>query len=162
MIEVFRKVYEVIPSKLLLIGDGPERHNMEQLCRDIGLCHEIRFLGKQDAIEELLAVADLFIMPSASESFGLAALEAMACEVPVISTNVGGLPEVNINGQTGFLSEIGNVEEMARNAIHILGNEDVLQEFRKNALEQARRFDIHNILPFYEEYYEEVLKTAVY
>ena len=159
---IFQKVYERLPSKLLLIGDGPERHNLEELCRKLGLCHETRFLGKQDAVEELLAVSDLFIMPSQAESFGLAALEAMACEVPVISSNAGGLPEVNIHGKTGYLSNIGDVEDMARNAIHILENDDVLRQFRTNALEQARRFDIDNILPFYEAYYEEVVKTAVY
>ncbi|MCB0581744.1 MAG: N-acetyl-alpha-D-glucosaminyl L-malate synthase BshA [Phaeodactylibacter sp.] len=162
VIRIFQKVYERLPSKLLLIGDGPERHNLEELCRKLGLCHETRFLGKQDAVEELLAVSDLFIMPSQAESFGLAALEAMACEVPVISSNAGGLPEVNIQGKTGYLSEVGDVEGMARNAIHILENDDVLREFRKNALEQARRFDIDNILPHYEAYYEEVVKTAVY
>lgn len=162
VIRIFQKVYERLPSKLMLIGDGPERHNLEELCRKLGLCHETRFLGKQDAVEELLAVSDLFIMPSQAESFGLAALEAMACEVPVISSNAGGLPEVNIQGKTGYLSEVGDVEGMARNAIHILENDDVLREFRKNALEQARRFDIDNILPHYEAYYEEVVKTAVY
>ncbi|MCO6479507.1 MAG: N-acetyl-alpha-D-glucosaminyl L-malate synthase BshA [Phaeodactylibacter sp.] len=162
VIRIFQKVYERLPSKLLLIGDGPERHNLEELCRKLGLCHETRFLGKQDAVEELLAVSDLFIMPSEAESFGLAALEAMACEVPVISSNAGGLPEVNIHGKTGYLSEVGDVEDMARNAIHILENDDVLRKFRVNALDQARRFDIDNILPHYEAYYEEVVKTAVY
>ena len=157
----FKKIYDKIPSKLLLIGDGPERRNLEDLCRDLGLCEEIRFLGKQDAIEELLAVSDLFIMPSESESFGLAALEAMACEVPVISTDVGGLPEVNLHGVTGFLSQVGDIDDMARNAISILSNDEQLQNFRKNALDQAKRFDIENILPQYEEYYEEILKTAV-
>lgn len=160
VIKVFKEVYKKIPSKLLLIGDGPERHNVEDLCRRTGLCHEIRFLGKQDAVEELLAIADLFIMPSQSESFGLAALEAMACEVPVISTNAGGLPEVNIQGVTGFLSPVGAVEEMAKNAITILSDDSMLQEFRQNALKQARRFDINNILPQYEAYYEEVLEAA--
>jgi len=162
VLHVFKRIYDRLPSKLLMIGDGPERQHLEDLCREMKLCHETRFLGKQDAIEELLAVSDLFIMPSASESFGLAALEAMACEVPVISTNVGGLPEVNIHGETGFLSEVGDVEDMAKNAIHILENDKELTRFRKNALEQARRFDIDNILPHYENYYEEVLKTAVY
>lgn len=162
VIHIFHKVYQRIPSKLLLIGDGPERHNLEELCRKLGLCHETRFLGKQDAIEELLAVADLFIMPSEKESFGLAALEAMACEVPVISSNAGGLPEVNIHGKTGYLSNVGDVEDMARNAIRILENDALLQEFRANALAQARRFDIDQILPDYEAYYEEVLKMAVY
>lgn len=162
VIYIFQKVYQRIPSKLLLIGDGPERHNLEELCRKLGLCHETRFLGKQDAVEELLAVSDLFIMPSEAESFGLAALEAMACEIPVISSSAGGLPEVNIHGKTGYLSDIGDVEDMARNAIHILEHDDILREFRTNALEQARRFDIDKILPQYEAYYEEVVKTAVY
>ncbi len=157
---VFKKVYDKIPSKLLLIGDGPERHAMEELCRKIGLSHEVRFLGKQDAVEELLAVSDLFIMASESESFGLAALEAMACEVPIISTNVGGLPELNIHGQTGFLSNVGDIEQMAQNAINILSDDVALQQFRKNALEQARRFDIDLIVPEYEAYYEEVLKQS--
>jgi len=160
VILVFKKVYEKIPSKLLLIGDGPERHSMEELCRKLDLSHEVRFLGKQDAIEELLAVSDLFIMASESESFGLAALEAMACEVPVISTNVGGLPEVNIHGKTGFLSEVGDIEQMAHHAITILSDEELLQQFRKNALAQARRFDIDKILPEYEAYYEEVVKAS--
>lgn len=162
VVYVFKKIYKEIPSKLMLIGDGPERRNMEDLCRKIGLCHEIRFLGKQDAIEELLAVSDLFVMPSQSESFGLAALEAMACEVPVISTNVGGLPEVNIHGKTGYLSNVGDVDDMAKNAISILSDDEKLKQFRRNAKAQAELFDIDNILPQYEEYYETILKTAVY
>ena len=159
VLQVFKRVYDEMPSKLLLIGDGPERHNLEELCRKMKLCHETRFLGKQDAVEELLAISDLFIMPSGSESFGLAALEAMACEVPVISSNIGGLPEVNIHGETGYLSEVGDVEDMAANAISVLKDEEKLKWFRNNALEQARRFDIDNILPQYEHYYEEIVKT---
>ena len=135
---------------------------MEELCRKIGLCDEIRFLGKQNAVEELLAISDLFVLPSGNESFGLAALEAMACEVPVISSNVGGIPEVNIHGKTGFLSDVGNVEEMAKYAIHILKDDAVLKEFRANALHQAEQFNITKILPQYEAYYEEILRTAVY
>ncbi len=162
VIHIFKQVHDKIPSKLLLIGDGPERRKLEDLCRKIGLCDEIRFLGKQDAVEELLAISDLFIMPSASESFGLAALEAMACEVPVISSNVGGLPELNINGVTGFLSTLGNVNEMAKNAITLLENEALLTEFRHNALKQAKRFDISNILPEYEKYYEYILEEKVH
>lgn len=162
VLKVFAKVYKEVPCKLLLIGDGPERHNLEELCRKMELCHETRFLGKQDAVEELLAIADLFIMPSGSESFGLAALEAMACEVPVISSDVGGLPEVNIHGKTGYLSPVGDVEDMARNALSILKDDKKLQEFRGHALAQAKRFDIHNILPQYEAYYEEIVKTTVY
>lgn len=162
VIYIFKKVYEKIPCKLLLIGDGPERQYLEELCRQIGLCDEIRFLGKQDAVEELLAIADLFIIPSGNESFGLSALEAMACEVPVISTNVGGLPEVNIHGVTGYLSDVGNIDEMAKYAIQLLENEEMHQQFRKNALEQAQRFDIENILPHYEAYYEEVMEKAMH
>ena len=162
VVQIFHRVHQHLPSKLLLIGDGPERRNAEELCRELHLCNDIRFLGKQDAIEELMAVADIFLIPSENESFGLAALEAMACEVPVISSNAGGLPEVNIHGQTGFLSDVGNVEEMANYAIQILSNEDVLNRFRENALAQAKRFDIANILPQYEQYYEEILKAAVY
>jgi N-acetyl-alpha-D-glucosaminyl L-malate synthase BshA len=161
VILIFKQVHEKVPSKLLMIGDGPERQNVERLCRDLGLTQEVRFLGKQDAIEELLAICDLFIIPSESESFGLAALEAMACEVPVISSNSGGLPEVNIHGVTGFLSFPGNVDEMAHNAIQLLSDEEMLQNFRANALAQAKRFDIHNILPHYESYYEEVLERSV-
>src|SRR5690606_29268655 len=145
---------------LLLIGDGPERHSLEELCRKIGLCDEIRFLGKQDAIEELLAIADLFLMPSESESFGLAALEAMACEVPVISSDTGGLPEVNIHGETGFMSSVGDIKSMADHSIKLLTDEEMLTRFRLNALEQARRFDLDNILPQYEAYYEKILHSA--
>lgn len=162
VVRIFEKVYQKMPSKLLLIGDGPDRYNAEQLSRTLGLGHEVRFLGKQDAIEELLAIADLFIMPSGSESFGLAALEAMACEVPVISSNVGGLPEVNIHGKTGFLSDLGNVEEMAHFAIEILKNDDTLQQFKANAFAQAKQFDVENIIHFYEDYYEEIVETCVY
>jgi N-acetyl-alpha-D-glucosaminyl L-malate synthase BshA len=162
VIKVFAKVYEQIPAKLLLIGDGPERRNAEQACRELGLCDHIRFLGKQDAVEELLAVSDLMILPSGNESFGLAALEAMACEVPVISSNAGGLPEVNIHGETGFLSDVGDVESMAKNALHILKDEETLAGFRERALARARLFDVDQIVPQYEAYYEHILKTAVF
>ena len=162
VIRVFQKVYEKVPSKLMLIGDGPERRHAEDLCREIGLCHEVRFLGKQDAVEELLAISDLFLIPSESESFGLAALEAMACEVPVLSSNAGGLTEVNIHGETGFISKIGDVDDMAANAISILADEKVLQKFRANALKQAERFDIKHVLPQYEAYYQEILEKSMY
>jgi L-malate glycosyltransferase len=157
---IFKKVHEKINSKLLMIGDGPERQHVERLCRELGICDDVRFLGKQDAIEELLAICDLFLIPSESESFGLAALEAMACEVPVISSNGGGLPEVNLHGVTGFLSDPGKVDEMAGYAIQLLGDDELLARFRANALAQARRFDIENILPDYEAYYEEVLEKS--
>ena len=160
VVRVFKQVRDKLPSKLLMIGDGPERQHAERLCREMGTCDDVRFLGKQDAIEELLAICDLFIMPSESESFGLAALEAMACEVPVISTNAGGLPEVNIHGVTGFLTDPGDVDGMARHAIQLLSDETMLSQFRKNALAQAQVFDINNILPDYERYYEEVLSNS--
>ena len=161
VIRVFHKVYQEIPCKLLLIGDGPERGNLESLARELNLSHEIRFLGKQDAVEELLAIADLFIIPSANESFGLAALEAMACEVPVISTNVGGLPEVNTDGVTGFLSEVVDVDSMAENALRIIRDPETHRQFRERALARAREFDISNVLPKYENYYERVIARSV-
>lgn len=157
VIRVFQKVNKHVPSKLLMVGDGPERPNLENLCREIGLCSEIKFLGKQDAIEELLAISDLFILPSGQESFGLAALEAMACEVPVISSNAGGLPEVNINGVTGYMSDIGDVESMAANALKILSDDSVLATMRTNALAQAQKFNIEYILPQYEDYYKKLI-----
>ena len=162
VVKIFAQVRAELPAKLLLVGDGPERQKLEQLCRELGLCADIRFLGKQDAVEELLAVSDLFIMPSASESFGLSALEAMACEVPVISTNVGGLPEVNLHGVTGFCSDLGEVDEMAANALKLLKDEGLHQEFQKAALEHAKKFSIENILPQYEAYYEKVIQRSVY
>ena len=157
-IYAFEIVRKQIPAKLLLVGDGPERPRLERLCRDLGLYEDVRFLGKQDAVEEILAVADLFIIPSANESFGLAALEAMACEVPVISSNAGGLPEVNIHGTTGFLSDIGDVASMAENSLRLLQNPELLQTFRTNALAHAKTFDISFILPQYEAYYQKVLE----
>lgn len=159
VIESFGKIKEMIPAKLLLIGDGPERVKMEKLCRDLGLCDDIRFIGKLDAIEEVLSVADLFFMPSEKESFGLAALEAMACEVPVISSNSGGLPELNIHGETGFLSNVGDVDDMVKNALHILSEEN-LSNFKANAKKRADQFDIKKIVPLYEEYYKEVVESV--
>lgn len=161
VIAVFGKVRSLIPAKLLLVGDGPERSRMEELCRELGRCEDIRFLGKLEAIEEVLSVSDLFLMPSEKESFGLAALEAMSCEVPVISSNAGGLPELNINGQSGFVSEIGDTEDMARNAIHILDDSN-LQKFKEGALSRAKDFEVDKILPLYETLYEKTqLRTQV-
>lgn len=157
IIQVFAKLKKQIPSKLLLVGDGPERGPMEQLSRDMNLGEDVRFVGKLDAIEEVLSVADLFLMPSEKESFGLAALEAMACEVPVISSNTGGLPELNVQGVTGFLSNVGDVDDMVKNAMYILQDEN-LPTFKANALARAKEFDITNIVPMYERYYEKVLE----
>lgn len=156
VVEVFNKVRSNIPSKLLLVGDGPERAKIEKLCRELTHCRDVRFLGKQEPVEELLAVADLFILPSETESFGLAALEAMACEVPVISTNAGGLSEINKEGITGYLSNVGDVDDMANKALKILKDDDILQQFKQAAYKQAQTFDIENILPLYEQFYEKV------
>lgn len=160
VVKVYKQVSEKIPAKLLLVGDGPDRPNVEQLCRELEICSGVRFLGKQEAIEELLAISDVFMIPSGSESFGLAALEAMACEVPVISSNVGGLPEINIHGQTGYLSDVGDVDDMARHTIELLGNPELLEQFRKNAYAQAQKFSLANILPMYESFYERIVKQV--
>jgi N-acetyl-alpha-D-glucosaminyl L-malate synthase BshA len=157
VVRIFDIIQKEIPAKLLLIGDGPERSNIEKVCRELGVCNKVTFLGKQEAIEEILSICDLFILPSESESFGLSALEAMACEVPVISTNTGGLPEVNIHGVTGFLSNIGDYQNMAANSLILLQNDTLLVQFRKNALEQAKNFDLDRILNQYLEVYEEMI-----
>lgn len=160
VIYIFKIVNDQIPSKLLMIGDGPERSRCEDLSRRLGLSADVRFLGKQDAIEELLAVSDVFLLPSASESFGLAALEAMACQVPVVSSNIGGIPEVNICGQTGYTSGIGMVDKMAEDVLKILQDDQTLNRFRASALAQAARFDIEEIIPKYEVYYQQVLEKS--
>lgn len=157
VIKVFNKIADKIPSKLLLIGDGPERSRAEKECREISNGEHIRFLGKIDVVEEILSICDLFILPSETESFGLAALEAMACQVPVISTNTGGLPEVVRSGYSGYMSDVGDIDDMAKNAIHILDDDNRLLEFKKHALDHAKLFDIHRILPIYEKLYEKVL-----
>lgn len=153
---IFEKVHSQMPSKLLMIGDGPERQNAEDICRKMGICNDIRFLGKQDQMEEILNIADIFLLPSQYESFGLAALEAMACGVPVISSNAGGLPEINIHGKTGYLADVGDVDAMAAFAIKMLENEETLQLFKDNALAHAGEFSIEKIVPMYEALYEQV------
>lgn len=159
VITVFYNIHKVVPSKLLMIGDGPERNEAEEKCRELKICDDVRFLGKLEAVEEVLSVADLFLMPSEKESFGLAALEAMACEVPVISSNTGGIPELNVQGVTGFMSNVGDVEDMTKNALIIL-DKNKLPIFKANALKRAQEFDITNILPQYEAYYEEVMANS--
>jgi N-acetyl-alpha-D-glucosaminyl L-malate synthase BshA len=156
VIRTFDIVRRELPAKLLLVGDGPERQAAERLCRELGTCEHITFLGKQDAVEELLAVSDLFLMPSESESFGLAALEAMACHVPVISTNTGGLPEINRDGVTGYTAEVGDTALMAERALRLLRDPEALAAFREAAYEQAWSFRIENVLPQYEALYREV------
>lgn len=162
VIKMFALVNKEIPSTLLMIGDGPERYPLERLCREMGLCDRIRFLGKQEAVEELLAISDIFVMPSESESFGLAGLEAMACQVPVVSSDVGGITEVNIDGVTGYVSKVGDVESMAKNALSILSSEEELAKFRKGARAQAERFSLDNILPQYENYYKNIIEKKVF
>ncbi len=158
VIKIFYNLRKEIPAKLLLVGDGPERNNIEALCRELGTCDDVRFLGKLEAVEEVLSVADLFIMPSEKESFGLAALEAMACEVPVISTNAGGLPELNIDGKTGFLCKVGDVEDMTQKALYIL-DKDNLPRFKEAALSRAKEFEVSRIMPLYETMYDRILAT---
>jgi N-acetyl-alpha-D-glucosaminyl L-malate synthase BshA len=160
VVEVFERVRAKIPAKLIMIGDGPERHKIEELTREKGFYNEVRFLGKQEMVEEVLSIADLFVMPSETESFGLAALEAMACQVPVISSNSGGMPELNINGVTGFMSNVGDVDDMAKNALAILTDDKKLSEFRQAALKQAKAFDIHHIMPVYENYYQQIINAS--
>ncbi|MCE3280911.1 MAG: bshA [Bacteroidetes bacterium] len=160
VLRVFDKVRKVIPSKLILVGDGPERPNIEKLCRELDTCNDIRSLGKIVNPEQVLSIADLFLLTSETESFGLAALEAMAAKVPVISTNSGGLPEVVTNGYSGYMSNVGDVDEMAANAISILKDDSVLNQFKANAYEQAKKFEISKILPMYEDLYKKVLAES--
>ena len=157
VLQTFLLLHKTIPSKLLLIGDGPERGRIEEMSRDCDYGNQVKFLGKQEQMEDILPIADLFLLPSEYESFGLAALEAMAAEVPVISTNAGGLPEININGYCGYMSNVGDVEDMSKNAIAILKDEATFQNFKANALAQAKKFDISNIVPLYEKLYERLL-----
>jgi L-malate glycosyltransferase len=158
---VFDKVRKEIPVKLLLVGDGPERHKIETLCRELQTCKDITFLGKVKSTSQVLSLADLFLLTSQTESFGLAALEAMASGVPVISTNSGGLPEVNHHGFSGFLSNVGDIGDMAKNVLHILKDEETLQKFKLNAQARAGEFSIEKILPMYEELYKEVLQQNI-
>jgi len=159
VIRIFERVREKIPSKLLMVGDGPERQHAEELARTLRVFKDIRFLGRQDQVDEILSIADLFLLPSQSESFGLSALEAMACGVPVISTNTGGLPEINIHDKTGFLSDVGDVLNMSQHAIHILQDDTTLASFKNAAALHARGFDKARIVPLYEQLYESVIET---
>jgi N-acetyl-alpha-D-glucosaminyl L-malate synthase BshA len=160
VLAVFAEVHQQMPSKLLLVGDGPERINMEKIARDMNIDDDVRFLGKLDAVEEVLSISDVFLMPSETESFGLAALEAMACEVPVISSNAGGIPELNAHGFSGFISNVGDISDMVKNTLHIL-QDDNLPIFKANALARAREFDLATVLPKYEAFYEKVLASLL-
>jgi len=157
IIKIFYKIQQSIPAKLMMVGDGPEKEKAEKLCIELGISEKVIFFGNSNEIDKILAYSDLFLLPSETESFGLAALEAMAWSVPVVSSNSGGLPEVNIDGVSGYLSAVGNVDEMAVNALKILSNIATLNTFKENALAVAKQFDIKNILPLYENLYKEAI-----
>ncbi|HMO33590.1 MAG TPA: N-acetyl-alpha-D-glucosaminyl L-malate synthase BshA [Lacibacter sp.] len=161
VIDIFTRIHMKTPAKLLMVGDGPDRPDAEEQCRDLKICEDVRFLGKQQEMEEILAISDLFLLPSEYESFGLSALEAMAAGVPVLSSNAGGLPEINLHGTTGYLAPVGDVEKMARLGSELLGNEGMLEEMKIAAREQAARFDIHNIVPYYEKLYNRFVPASV-
>lgn len=160
VIRTFKIIRENVASKLLMVGDGPERTNAEALCREMNLCDDIVFLGNQNPVEELYSIGDLFLMPSASESFGLSALEAMACGIPCVTSDAGGLPEVNLDGETGFVCAIGDVEAMAAAGVRILKEKSLWDSFSKNAIERSSEFDIEKVVPLYENYYKKVLSQS--
>jgi len=159
VVAIFHKIQERIPAKLVMVGEGPEREKAEIQCETLGITDKVLFLGNSNEIDRILCFSDLFLLPSESESFGLAALEAMINEVPVISSNTGGIPEVNIHGETGFLSPVGAVDEMAENALTILQDPEVLEQFKKRAVLAAQKFDITNILPLYESVYKKAFAS---
>ena len=153
---VFKKILEKTPAKLLLVGEGPEREKVDILVKKLNIRNKVLFLGNSQEVNKILCYADLFLLPSKTESFGLSALEAMAAKTPVISSNTGGLPEVNVNGVTGFLSDVGDVETMANNALKIFKDTATLEQFKQNAFEHAKTFELENILPQYESVYRAV------
>jgi N-acetyl-alpha-D-glucosaminyl L-malate synthase BshA len=160
IIKIFYKIQQQIPAKLMMVGDGPEKAKAEQLCIELGIQNKVIFFGNSNEIDQILSFSDLFLLPSETESFGLAALEAMAWSVPVISSNSGGLPEVNFDGVSGYLSNVGDVDSMAENAIKILTDNKTLTKFKENALDIAKQFDIKNILPLYENLYLKAIQDS--
>ena len=159
VVKIFAAVHHKIPCKLLFVGDGPERSTAEDLSRELGVSEDVLFVGKQEQMEDILAIADVFLLTSEYESFGLAALEAMAAKVPVVSTNAGGLGEINIHGETGMLSKVGDTESMSQQVLTLLQDEQTLKSFRANAYKQACKFDIHHIVPQYEKLYARFIKN---
>ena len=157
IIKIFYNIQKEIPAKLMMVGDGPEKEKAEYLCQELGISDKVIFFGNSNEIDKILSYTDLFLLPSETESFGLAALEAMAWSVPVISSNSGGLPEVNFDGISGYLSDVGKTDEMAENALKILKDDETLKKFKTNALDIAKKFDIKNILPLYEELYKKAI-----
>ena len=162
VIEIFDRIQKELPAKLVIVGDGPEKESLENLCKKKGIDEKVLFVGNSHEVDKILCFSDLFILPSEHESFGLVALEAMVCGVPVISSNAGGLPEVNIHGESGYLSDVGNVDEMAENALKILENNGTHQLFKRKAKENAQRFETKLIVPLYEEIYKKSLAKTKY
>lgn len=160
VITVFNNIQKVIPAKLMLVGEGPEREKIEWQCQKLGISDKVIFFGKSNEIDKILCFSDLFLLPSETESFGLAALEAMASSVAVISSNTGGIPEVNIQGVTGFLSNVGDVDDMTKNALYILSDNKRLETFKANARKEALKYDLHTIVPQYEAIYEDTLSRC--
>ncbi|WP_435139672.1 N-acetyl-alpha-D-glucosaminyl L-malate synthase BshA [Formosa sp. A9] len=160
IIKIFYNIQKELPAKLMMVGEGPEREKAENLCAELGILDKVVFFGRSNEIDKILCFSDLFLLPSETESFGLAALEAMASGVPVISSNTGGIPEVNVHGITGFLSNVGDVEDMSQNAIHILSDENRLKQFKHNAKQRSFTFDILNVVPQYEALYKETLAKS--
>ncbi|MFL5787808.1 MAG: N-acetyl-alpha-D-glucosaminyl L-malate synthase BshA [Flavisolibacter sp.] len=161
VVRIFYNVSQQIPCKLLFVGDGPERATAEELSRQLGICEDMRFVGKQEQMEDILAIADLFLLTSEYESFGLAALEAMAAGVPVVSTNAGGLSEIMVQGVTGYMGNVGDIDTMSEQALTILQNDERLKQFKQNAIQHAAKFDIKNIVPLYEQLYDNVLSKEL-
>ncbi|MCF6306941.1 MAG: N-acetyl-alpha-D-glucosaminyl L-malate synthase BshA [Flavobacteriaceae bacterium] len=159
VIEIFNRVQQKMPAKLIIVGEGPEKKSTEKLCQELGILDKVLFVGNSHEVDKILSLSDLFVLPSEHESFGLVALEAMACGVPVISSNAGGLPEVNIQGKSGYLSDVGNVDEMAENAIKILECPVMHSKFKASAKEIAKRFETKNVVPLYEKVYNNALKS---
>jgi N-acetyl-alpha-D-glucosaminyl L-malate synthase BshA len=159
VIKIFKGISDNLPARLVLVGDGPEVEQAQQQVKDLGLQEKVAFLGKTTEVERILCMSDLFLLPSVTESFGLAALEAMAAKVPVISSNAGGIPEVNVQGVTGYLSDVGNVTEMVKNAVHILSSDELLAEFKANAYQHAQTFAIDKIVPKYEKIYHALMEA---
>lgn len=158
VIKVFNSIQKELPAKLIMVGDGPERESAEELVCQLGITDKVVFLGKSNEVDKILCFSDLFLLPSETESFGLAALEAMASGVPVISSNTGGIPEVNIEGVSGYLADVGAIEVMATNALRILKNEDILNQFKLNAKKTAKKFDLEAIVSTYEQLYIDAVK----
>ena len=161
VISIFYNIQKEMPAKLMLIGEGPEREQIEYRCQELGILDKVIFFGKSNEIDKILCFSDLFLLPSQTESFGLAALEAMASGVPVISSNTGGIPEVNIHGVSGFLSDVGDIDDMTKNALYILSDNERLQTFKTNARNTAKKYDLHTIVPQYEAIYQATLDKCL-